>query len=253
MSQTTKIAVGAAVAAAGILIGGYLWLNNAGAERESTESALTLEEQSPRMTPLSAAKSTGGKSASDSPTIQSEAVQVDSEASAAALVSNAGHETTMAAAAEAETEEDAAEEAEKQAAIDTFNAFSEALTTFDFETAQSMARGEAYETLGLFAQLFDQADNLEIHPPEKPPVNKFVYEDGELRVTTDGGLPTILRKTGDKWYVESMPAGISSSKTIKDEHGNVLDHIETGTLPLTVESLELIEDITVESVESTSK
>ncbi|MDE0022621.1 MAG: sigma-70 family RNA polymerase sigma factor [Candidatus Poribacteria bacterium] len=253
MSQTTKIAVGAAVAAAGILIGGYLWLNNAGAERESTESALTLEKQSPRMTPLSAVKSTGGKSASDSPTIQSEAVQVDSEASAAALVSNANHETTMAATAEAETEEDAAEEAEKQAAIDTFNAFSEALTTFDFETAQSMARGEAYETLGLFAQLFDQAENLEIHPPEKPPVNKFVYADGELRVTTDGGLPTILRKTGDKWYVESMPAGISSSQTIKDEHGNVLDHIETGTLPLTVESLELIEDITVESVESTSK
>ncbi len=253
MAKTTKIVVGAAAAAAGILIGGYLWLNNAGAELESAVSALTLEEQSPRVTPLSAVKTTGGKSASDSPTIQSEAVQIDSEASAAEPVSNADHETT-AAPVETETEEDAVEEADKQAAIAAFKAFQDAMRALDLEKAQSMARGEAYDSLGLFAQLLDQADNLEVHPPEKPPVDEFVYADGELRVSVDGGLPTVLRKTGGEWYVESMPAAISSSKTVKDEHGNVLEHIETGNLPLTPESLELISEIAeVSEVASVSK
>ncbi len=260
MSQTTKIAVGAAVAAAGILIGGYLWLN-AGAEPESAESALTIEEQSPRLKPLSAVKSTGGESASGSANTQPEAVQVDSEASAAALISNADQETAAMASVETETEEDAAEEADKQAAIDTFNAFQDAMSTFDLETALSMARGEAYESLSLFAQLIDQADNLKVQPPEEPPVNKFIYADGELRVVSggDGGnglglTPTILRKTGDKWYVESMPVGISTSKTVKDEHGNVLDHVETGTLPLTAESLDVITEVSeIPGVDSTSE
>ncbi len=254
MAKTTKIVVGAAVAAAGILIGGYLWLNNAGAELESAVSALTLKEQSPRMTPLSAVKSTGGESAPDSPTIQSEAFQIDSEASAAELVSNADHEMTAAAPVEAEIEEDAAEEADKQAAIAAFKAFQDAMRALDLEKAQSMARGEAYDSLGLFAQLLDQADNLEVHPPENPPVDEFVYADGELRVSVDGDLPTVLRKTGGEWYVESMPAAISSSKTVKDEHGNVLEHIETGNLPLTPESLELISEIAeVSEVVSVSK
>ncbi|MDE0022623.1 MAG: sigma-70 family RNA polymerase sigma factor [Candidatus Poribacteria bacterium] len=254
MAKTTKIVVGAAVAAAGILIGGYLWLNNAGAEPESAISALTLEEQSPRVTPLSAVKTTGGESAFDSPAIQSEAVQVDGEASAAALVSNADHETTMAAPVETEAEEDAVEEADKQAAIAAFKAFQNAMRALDLEKAQSMARGEAYDSLGLFAQLLDQADNLEVHPPENPPVDEFVYADGELRVSVDGGLPTVLRKTDGEWYVESMPAAISSSKTVKDEHGNVLEHIETGNLPLTPESLELISEIAeVSEVASVSK
>ena len=35
-------------------------------------------------------------------------------------------------------------EADKQAAIDTFNSFSEAMSAFDFEKAQSMARGQAH-------------------------------------------------------------------------------------------------------------
>ncbi len=254
MAKTTKIAAAAsAAAAAGILIGGYIWLNNAGAESESAVRAWTVEEQSPRVRPLSAVKSTGAKSAPDSLTVQPETVQIDNEAPAAPI-SNADHETTAMASVEAETQEDA-EEAEKQAAIDSFNTFQDAMTAFDFEAALSMARGEAHETLSLFAQLLDQADNFTVIPPEKPPVNQFIYADGELRVVSDGGLglPTILRKTDGQWYVESMPAGISTSKTIKDEYGNVLDHFDTGTLPLSAESLDLIEEIAVENADPVSK
>ncbi len=243
MTKTTKIVVVAAVAIAGILIGGYLWLNNAGVERESIEGALTLEEQSPRMTPLSAVKSTGGESASGSASVQSEDSQIDSEASAAAQVSNADHETTAAAPVEAETEEDAAEEADKQAALDTYKAFQDAMLALDIEKAQSMARGEAYETLSLFAQLLAQADNFMLKSPDTALVSRVVYADSEMRVTTDSGLPTVLRKTDGKWYVESMPAFVSGSKTTRDEQGNVLEHIDSGDLPSTPENVELTEKI----------
>ncbi len=247
MTKTTKIVVGAAVAAAGILIGGYLWLNNADAEREPIEGALTLEEQSPRMTPLSAVKSTGGESASGSASVQSETGQIDSEASAAPQASNADHETTAAAPVEAETEEDA-EEADKQAAIAVFKAFEAAMLTLDIEKAQSMARGQAHAVLGSLAQtLADKGDsNVTSRPPEQQLDYKFVYADGEMRVTSNGDhgdVPLILRKTDGKWYVESIPAFVSASKTIRDEQGNVLEHIDSGDLPLTPENVELTEKI----------
>ena len=250
MSQTTKIIVAAAAAAAGILIGGYIWLNAGGDNRAAlTDGGLTLAEQSPRVTPLAAVKSTGGGSASDA-AAQFEIVQADGKAAAAAQTSNATAETTAAAPVEAAEEEDA-EEADKQAAIDTFNAFSEAMKTFDFETAQSMARGQAHATLGLLAQLIGQSDNITIQPPKKPPVNEFVYANGELRVIGNSAsdaipIPTVLRKTDGKWYVEEIPALVSSSKTVKDEQGNVLDHVETGSLHLSPESLEIISEITAE-------
>ena len=241
MAKTTKIAA-AVAAAAGVLIGGHLWLNSAGAAPEFAERALTLEQQSPRVTPLSAVRSTGGESASDSASVQSEPVQIHGEASAAAPVSNADHDTTTAAPVEAEEEEDA-EKADKQAAIDVYNSFSEAMKTFDIAKAQSMARGQAHAVLSLLAQLLDKSDDITVKPPEKPPVNEFVYADGELRVIADGGMPTVLRKTDGEWHVESIPAFVSSSKTVKDEQGNVLDHVDTGSLPMTPENLALIAEI----------
>ncbi len=246
MTKTTKIIVGAAVAAAGILIGGYLWLN-AGAEPESAESALTIEEQSPRLKPLSAVKSTGGESASDGASDQSEAVQIDSEASAAPQVSNADLETTEAASVETETEEDA-EEADKQAAIAAFIAFEDAMMALDIEKALSMARGQAHAVLDTLAQtLATRGDaNITTPPPEQRLGHKFVYADGELRATSNGDnvdVPVILRKTDGKWYVESIPAFVSVSKTIRDEQGNVLEHVDTGELPLTPENIELTEKI----------
>ena len=243
MAKTTKIAAAAAAAAAGVLIGGHLWLNSAGAAPESAASALTLEQQSPRVTPLSAVRSTGGGSASDSASVQLEAVQINGEASEAPPVSNADAETTTAAPVEAAEEEDAAEEADKQAAIDVYNSFSEAMKTFDIAKAQSMARGQAHAVLSLLAQLLDKSDDITVKPPEKPPVNEFVYADGELRVIADGGMPTVLRKTEGEWHVESIPAFVSSSKTVTDEQGNVLDHVETGSLPMTPENLALIAEI----------
>ena len=243
MAKTTKIAAAAAAAAAGVLIGGHLWLNSAGAAPESAASALTLAEQSPRVTPLSAVRSTGGEGASDSASVQLETVQINGEASAAPPVSNADHETTAAAPVEAAEEENAAEEADKQAAIDVYNAFSEAMKTFDIAKAQSMARGQAHAVLSLLAQLLDKSDDITVKPPEKPPVNEFVYADGELRVIADSGMPTVLRKTDGEWYVESIPAFVSSSKTVKDEQGNVLDHVDTGSLPMTPENLALIAEI----------
>ena len=245
MAKTTKIIVAAAAAATGILIGGYIWLNSADGERGAQiDSGLTLEEQSPRLTPLSAVKSTGG-SASDGDAVQQEAVQTDGNQTAAAQVSNADHETAAAAVSvEAETEEDAAEAADKQAAIDTFNAFNEAMKTFDIAKAQSMARGQAHTLLGLIGQAMVESDNITVKSSEKPPVNEFVYADGELRVTANGGMPTVLRKTDGEWYVEEIPAMVSGSKTITDEQGNVLDHIETEALPLNPESLEMISEIT---------
>ena len=240
MAKTTKIAA-AVAAAAGVLIGGHLWLNSAGAAPEFAERALTLEQQSPRVTPLSAVRSTGGGSASNSASVQLEAVQIDGEASAAAPVSNAHHETT-AAPVEAETEEDA-EKADKQAAIDVYNSFSEAMKTFDIAKAQSMARGQAHAVLSLLAQLLDKSGDITVKPPEKPPVNEFVYADSELRVISDGGMPTVLRKTDGEWHVESIPAFVSSSKTVKDEQGNVLEHVDTGSLPMTPENLALIAEI----------
>ena len=246
MAKTTKIIVAAAAAATGILIGGYIWLNSADGERGAPiDSGLTLEEQSPRLTPLSAVKSTGG-SASDGAAVQQEAVQTDGNQTAAAQVSNADHETAAAVSVEAETEEDAAEAADKQAAIDTFNAFNEAMKTFDIAKAQSMARGQAHTLLGLIGQAMVESDNITVKSSEKPPVNEFVYADGELRVTANGGMPTVLRKTDGEWYVEEIPAMVSGSKTITDEQGNVLDHIETGALPLNPESLEMISEITEE-------
>ena len=244
MAKTTKIIVAAAAAATGILIGGYIWLNSADGERGAQiDSGLTLEEQSPRLTPLSAVKSTGG-SASDGDAVQQEAVQTDGNQTAAAQVSNADHETAAAAVSvEAETEEDAAEAADKQAAIDTFNAFNEAMKTFDIAKAQSMARGQAHTLLGLIGQAMVESDNITVKSSEKPPVNEFVYADGELRVIADGGMPTVLRKTDGEWHVESIPAFVSSSKTVKDEQGNVLDHVDTGSLPMTPENLALIAEI----------
>ena len=241
MAKTTKIAA-AVAAAAGVLIGGHLWLNSAGAAPESAERALTLEQQSPRVTPLSAVRSTGGGSASDSASVQPEPVQIDGEASAAAPVSNADHETTAAAPVEAEEKEDV-EKADKQAAIDVYNSFSEAMKTFDIAKAQSMARGQAHAVLSLLAQLLDKSGDITVKPPEKPPVNEFVYADSELRVISDGGMPTVLRKTDGEWHVESIPAFVSSSKTVKDEQGNVLDHVDTGPLPMTPENLALIAEI----------
>ena len=248
MTKTMKIIVAAAVAAAGILIGGYLWLNNADDNRGAPiDSGLTLEEQSPRMTPLSAVRSTGGESASDSASNQPEAVQTGSEASAAGQTSNADAETTTAASVEAETEEDA-EEADKQAAIAVFKAFEEAVLALDIEKALSMARGQAHAVLGSLAQaLAEKGDsNMTSRPPDQPLDYKYVYADGELRVTSNGDrgdVPLILRKTDGKWYVESIPAFVSASKTTRDAQGNVLEHIDTGDLPLTPENVELTEGI----------
>ena len=259
MSQTTKIIVAAAAAAAGILIGGYIWLNAGGDNRAAlTDGGLTLAEQSPRVTPLSAVRSTGGGSASDGAAVQLEVVQTNGNQPAAAQTSNANAETTAVAPVEA-AEEDAAEEADKQAAMDTFNAFSEAMKTFDFEKAQSMARGQAHAALGLLAQLIGQSESITVQPPEKPPVNKFVYANGELRVIGNSDsdaipIPTVLRKTDGKWYVEEIPALVSSSRIVKDEQGNVLDHAKTKSLPLSPESLEMITEVTtVPEVESVSK
>ena len=247
MTKTTKIIVAAAAAAAGILIGGYIWLNSADAERDSTDSPITLEEQSPRMTPLSAVRSTGGGSASDSAGNQPEAVQTGSEASAAGQTSNADAETTAAAPVETETEEEA-EEADKQAAIAVFKAFENAMLTLDIEKALSMARGQAHAVLGSLAlALAEKGDsNMTSRSPDQPLDYKYVYADGELRVTSNGDrgdAPLILRKTDGKWYVESVPAFVSASKTTRDEHGNVLEHIDTGDLPLTPENVELTEGI----------
>ena len=105
-------------------------------------------------------------------------------------------------------------EADKQAAIDTFNAFTEAMLELDIPKAQSMARGEAHAELVLLAQILDNSDNVEVSGQEKPSIDefKFIYADGELRVAADGGdIPTVLRKTDGKWYVEEMPAIFSET------------------------------------------
>ncbi len=61
MTKTTTIAVGTAIVVAGILTGGYIWINSAGEETNApNDSPLTIEEQSPRITPLSNQKSTSG-------------------------------------------------------------------------------------------------------------------------------------------------------------------------------------------------
>ncbi|MDE0022622.1 MAG: hypothetical protein OXT69_14730 [Candidatus Poribacteria bacterium] len=105
-----------------------------------------------------------------------------------------------------------AQKADKQAAIDTFNAFSEAMLELDIPKAQSMARGEAHASLLLLAQLLDKSVNIKVEPSEKPPVHEFIYADGELRVLSDGGENlTVLRKTDGKWYVEDLPSTISKT------------------------------------------
>ena len=100
------------------------------------------------------------------------------------------------------------QEANKQAAIDTFNAFSDAMLDLDIPKAQSMARGKAHAALGIFAQFVDMTNpDITVESPEKPPVNEFIYADGELRVASDGGeISVILRKTDGEWYVESIPS-----------------------------------------------
>ena len=116
------------------------------------------------------------------------------------------------------------EEADKQAAIDTFNAFTEALMELDIPKAQSMARGEAHAELDRIAQLLDNSVKITATPPEKPPINEFVYKRGELRVLSDGGENlTVLRKTDGKWYVEEMPSTLS--KTIIPEILKMLEKL----------------------------
>ena len=105
-----------------------------------------------------------------------------------------------------------AQKADKQAAIDTFNAFSEAMLELDIPKAQSMARGEAHASLLLLAQLLDKSVNIKVKPSEKPPANEFIYADGELRVLSDSGKNlTVLRKTDGEWYVEELPSTISKT------------------------------------------
>ena len=104
------------------------------------------------------------------------------------------------------------EKADKQAAIDTFNAFTEALMELDIPKAQSMARGEAHAELVLLAQLLNMSVNIKVKPSGKPQVDEFVYKDGELRAVSDGGKNlTVLRKTDGKWYVEELPSTLSKT------------------------------------------
>ena len=65
MTNSTKIAVGAAAVAAGVLIGGYIWIHSGGEETDAApnDNPLTIEEQSPRIAPRSDQKSSGSQSA----------------------------------------------------------------------------------------------------------------------------------------------------------------------------------------------
>ena len=106
---------------------------------------------------------------------------------------------------------------DRQAAVDTFNAFSGAMMEMDLPKAQSMASGEAHAALGMLAEILDSDDPiLTIEWSKNPPNYEFVHADGELRVTDHnmrsvdnrGGIPTILRKTDGKWYVEEVAVWI---------------------------------------------
>lgn len=111
---------------------------------------------------------------------------------------------------------------DRQAAVDTFNAFSEAMLELDMLKAQSMARGEAHAALGMLAEILDSDDPiLTIEWSKNPPNYEFVHADGELRavnhnIGVDVGNPTtILRKTDGKWYVEEIAVLIYAKDRIR--------------------------------------
>ena len=116
---------------------------------------------------------------------------------------------------------------DKQAAVNTFNAFSDAMLEMDIPKAQGMARGEAHAALGMLAQVLESDDPiLTIEWSKNPPNYEFVHADGELRVTdrnmrdvgstgSNGGFPTILRKTDGKWYVEEIAVLIYAKDRIR--------------------------------------
>ena len=103
MTKTTKIAVGAAAVAAGVLIGGYIWINSAGEETDApNDSPLTIEEQSPRIAPLSDMKSTDSQSTTGRANRPSEAVEVRGDSTAPAQTSDVESQAAANSAGEAE-------------------------------------------------------------------------------------------------------------------------------------------------------
>ena len=121
---------------------------------------------------------------------------------------------------------------DRQAAVDTFNAFSGAMMEMDIPKAQSMARGEAHAALGMLAQVLESGDLSLVKI--KPLGNRFVFADGELRFTNEwDDESTVLRKTDGEWYVEKIFAAISISN---NEQGRSV----TGDLYITPASLESI-------------
>ncbi len=94
MTKTTKIAVGAAAVAAGVLIGGYIWINNADDKIDApNDNPLTIEEQSPRIAPLSNQKSTDSQSATERANRPSEAAEVRGDSTAPAPTSDVESQT----------------------------------------------------------------------------------------------------------------------------------------------------------------
>ena len=101
MTKTTKIAVGAAAVAAGVLIGGYIWINSADEKTDApndnplNDSPLTFEEQSPRVMPLSKQKSIDSQSATERANRPSEAAEVRGDSTALAPTSDVESQTAL--------------------------------------------------------------------------------------------------------------------------------------------------------------
>ena len=114
MTKSTKIAVGAAAVAAGVLIGGYVWINSDGEETDAApnDNPLTIEEQSPRITPLSDLKSSGSQSAERADR-QPEAVEGAGDSAATTQSSDVESQTAANSAGETEPSDAPATDPEK--------------------------------------------------------------------------------------------------------------------------------------------
>ena len=249
MSNTAKIAVGAAALACGLLIGGYLWMN--AAEKPPAQPGLTLEQQSPRVARPDTQSAAHTQSAGGSAETPSEPGTADRASEAA--VTSAAESDAPTAAAPIETDEEAedAVSADEKAARDAYKAFQNAMGELDFRTARGMAKGQAYAILDTLVQAMDKGLEMKVQKAQSEsatqsaPQDAFEYSDGELRVSSSltQGSPTILRKHDGEWYVESIPFFASSSRTVRDEQGNVIEHQETPLAPITPDMLQQIDGL----------